>query len=61
MMPSAEKVLLNTKEQIKTHWRHAQRLVTLTDHREFQEKVQSFERHKRCRRQKFFKEEDKII
>ena len=61
MVLSAEKALLDTKEQIKVLRRQARQAVTLAEQREIQEKIQKLERQQRRQRQEIFKAEDEII
>ena len=58
---SAEKALLDTKEQIKALRRQARQVVTLAEQHEIQEKIQKLERQQRRQRQEIFKAEDEII
>ena len=61
MVLSAEKVLLDTKEQIKALRRQARHAVTLADQHETQEKIGKLERQQRRQRREIFKAEDEII
>ena len=61
MVLSAEKALLDTKEQIKALRRQARQAVTLVEQHEIQEKIQKLERRQRRQRQEIFKVEDEII
>lgn len=61
MSLSAEKALLDTKEQIKALRRQARQAVTLTEQHEIQEKIRTLERRHRRQRQEIFKAEDEII
>ena len=55
MVLSAEKALLDTKQQIKVLRRQARQAVTLTEQHEIQEKIQKLERRQRRQRQDIFK------
>ena len=61
MVLSAEKALLDTKEQIKALRRQARQAVTLAEQHEIQEKIRKLERQQRHQRQEIFKVEDEII
>ena len=61
MVLSAEKALLDTKEQIKALRRQARQVVTLAEQHEIQEKIRKLERQQRRQRQEIFKVEDEII
>ncbi len=61
MVLSAEKALLDTKEQIKALRRQARQAVTLVEQHEIQKKIRKLERHQRRQRQEIFKAEDEII
>ena len=61
MVLSAEKALLDTKEQIKALRRQARQATTLAEQHEIQEKIQKLERRQRRQRQEIFKAEDDII
>ena len=61
MVLSAEKALLDTKQQIKALRRQARQAVTLADQHEIQEKIRKLERQQRRQRQEIFKVEDEII
>ena len=61
MVLSAEKALLDTKEQIKALRRQARQAVTLAEQHEIQEKIRKLERQQRRQRQEIFKVEDEII
>ena len=58
---SAERALLDTKQQIKALRRQARQSVTLTEQHEIQEKMQKLERRQRRQRQDIFKAENEII
>ena len=61
MVLSAEKALLDTKEQIKVLRRQARQATTLAEQHQIQEKIQKLERQQRRQRQEIFKAEDEII
>ena len=61
MVLSAEKALLDTKEQIKALRRQARQATTLAGQHEIQEKLRKLERQQRRQRQEIFKVEDEII
>jgi ERCC4-related helicase len=61
MVLSAEKALLDTKEQIKALRRQARQAVTLEEQHEIQEKIQNLERQQRRQRQEIFSAEDEIM
>ncbi len=61
MVLSAEKALLDTKEQIKGLRREARQSVTLAEQHEIQERIQKLERQQRRQRQDIFKAEDEIM
>jgi len=61
MVLSAEKALLDTKEQIKALRRQARQAVTLQEQHDIQEKIQNFERQQRRQRQEIFSAEDEIM
>ena len=61
MVLSAEKVLADTKEQIKALRRQARQAVTLEEQHGIQEKIQKLERQQRRQRQKIFTVEDEIM
>ena len=61
MVLSAEKALLDTKEQIKALRRHARQAPTIAEQHEIQEKLQNLERRQRRQRQDIFKAEDEIV
>ena len=61
MVLSAEKALVDTKEQIKVLRRQARQAVTLEEQHEIQEKIQKLERQQRRQRQEIFKAEDEIM
>ena len=61
MVLSAEKALLDTKEQIKALRRQARQAVTLEEQHEIQEKIQKLERQQRRQRQEIFSAEDDIM
>lgn len=61
MVLSAEKALLDTKEQIKALRRQARQAVTLAQQHEIQERIQKLERQQRRQRQEIFKAEDEIM
>lgn len=58
---SAEKALLDTKEQIKVLRRQARQAATLSEQHDIQEKIQRLERQQRRQRQDIFKVEDEIM
>ena len=58
---SAEKALLDTKEQIKVLRRQTRQATTLGEQHEIQEKIQKLERQQRRQRQDIFKVEDEIM
>jgi hypothetical protein len=61
MVLSAEKALLDTKEQIEALRRQARQAVTLEEQHEIQEKIQKLERQQRRQRQEIFSAEDEIM
>lgn len=61
MVFSAEKALLDTKEQIKALRRQARQAVTLAEQHDIQEKIQKLERQQRRQRQEIFTAEDEIM
>jgi hypothetical protein len=61
MVLSAEKALLDTKEQIKALRRQARQAITLEEQHEIQEKIQKLERQQRRQRQEIFSAEDDIM
>ena len=61
MVLSAEKVLLDTKEQIKALRRQPRHAITLADQREIRETIGELERQQRRQRREIFKVEDEII
>ena len=61
MVLSAEKALLDTKEQIKVLRRQARQAVTLEEQHGIQEKLQKLERQQRRQRQEIFSAEDEIM
>jgi hypothetical protein len=61
MVLSAERALLDTKEQIKALRRQARQAVTLEEQHEIQEKIQKLERQQRRQRQEIFSAEDDIM
>jgi ERCC4-related helicase len=61
MVLSAEKALLDTKEQIKALRRQARQAVTLEEQHQIQERIQKLERQQRRQRQEIFKVEDEIM
>ena len=61
MVLSAEKALLDTKEQIKALRRQARQAATLEEQHRIQEKIQKLERPQRRQRQDIFKVEDEIM
>ena len=61
MVLSAEKALVDTKEQIKALRRHARHAPTLSEQHEIQERLQKLERRQRRQRQEIFIAEDEII
>lgn len=60
MVLSAEKALLETKEQIKAHRRQARQAVTLDEQHDIQQQLQKLEKQQRRQRQDIFKAEDEI-
>lgn len=58
---SAEKALLDTKEQIKALRRQARQAVTLEEQHQIQEKLKKLERQQRRQRQEIFSAEDQIM
>ena len=61
MVLSAEKALLDTKEQIKALRRQARQAATLEEQHEIQEKIKKLERQQRRQRQEIFSAEDQIM
>ncbi|CAN5675690.1 SNF2-related protein [soil metagenome] len=61
MVLSAEKALLDTKEQIKAHRRQSRQAITLKDQHALLEKIQKLERQQRRQRQEIFAVEDEIM
>jgi predicted nucleic acid-binding Zn-ribbon protein len=61
MVLSAEKALLDTKEQIKALRRQARQAVTLEEQHAIQESIQKLERQQRRQRQEIFSVEDEIM
>ncbi len=61
MVLSAEKALLDTKEQIKALRRQSRQAVTLEEQHETLEKIQKLERQQRRQRQEIFAVEDEIM
>jgi hypothetical protein len=61
MVLSAEKALVDTKDQIKALRRDARQAVTLEEQHQIQEKIQKLERQQRRQRQEIFKVEDEIM
>lgn len=61
MVISAEKALINTKEQIKALRRQSHQAVTLDEHHEIQKQLQKLEKQQRRQRQDIFKTEDEIM
>jgi hypothetical protein len=61
MVLSAEKALLDTKEQIKALRRQSRQAVTLQEQHDIQEKIQKLERQQRRQRQEIFSAEDEIM
>jgi predicted nucleic acid-binding Zn-ribbon protein len=61
MVLSAEKALLDTKEQIKALRRQARQAVTLEEQHAIQESIQKLERQQRRQRQDIFSVEDEIM
>jgi superfamily II DNA/RNA helicase len=61
MVLSAEKALVDTKEQIKALRRQARQAVTLDEQHEIQQKIQKLEKQQRRQRQEIFQVEDSII
>jgi ERCC4-related helicase len=60
MVMSAERALIDTKEQIKALRRQARQAVTLGEQHDAQEKILKLERQQRRQRQDIFKAEDEI-
>jgi hypothetical protein len=58
---SAEKALIDTKEQIKTLRRQSRQAVTLEEQHTLLEKIQKLERQQRRQRQEIFAVEDEIM
>jgi hypothetical protein len=58
---SAEKALLDTKEQVKALRRQARQAVTLEEQHQIQEKLKKLERQQRRQRQEIFSAEDQIM
>jgi hypothetical protein len=61
MVLSAEKALLDTKEQIKALRRQSRQAVTLEEQHTILEKIQKLERQQRRQRQEIFAVEDEIM
>jgi SNF2-related domain/Helicase conserved C-terminal domain len=61
MVLSAEKALLDTKEQIKALRRQSRQAVTLEEQHAILEKIQKLERQQRRQRQEIFAVEDEIM
>jgi hypothetical protein len=61
MVLSAERALLDTKEQIKALRRQARQAVTLEEQHTIQENIQKLERQQRRQRQEIFSVEDEIM
>ena len=61
MVLSAEKALLETKDQIKAHRRQARQAVTLEEQHDIQQQLQKLEKQQRRQRQDIFKAEDDIM
>lgn len=61
MVLSAEKALMDTKEQIKALRRQARHAVTLEEQHTIQEKIRKLERQQRRQRQEIFRVEDEIM
>ena len=61
MVLSAEKALVDTKEQIKALRRQSRQATTLQEQHQIQEKIQKLERQQRRQRQEIFKVEDEIM
>ncbi|MBF6568054.1 MAG: DEAD/DEAH box helicase [Candidatus Binataceae bacterium] len=61
MVLSAEKALIDTKEQIKVLRREARQATTLEEQHKIQERIQKLERQQRRQRQDIFKAEDEIM
>ncbi|MEX2527034.1 MAG: SNF2-related protein [Gemmatimonadota bacterium] len=61
LVMSAEKALLDTKEQIKVMRRSARQTETLAEQHQIQEKIRRLERQQRRQRQEIFQVEDEIM
>ena len=61
MVLSAEKALVDTKEQIKALRRQARQAVTLEEQHGIQQQLQKLEKQQRRQRQDIFKAEDEIM
>jgi len=61
MVLSAEKALVDTKEQIKASRRQARLAVTLEEQHGIQQQIQKLEKQQRRQRQDIFKAEDEIM
>lgn len=61
LVHSAEKALLDTKEQIKALRREARQAVTLAEQHAVQERIQRLERQQRKQRQEIFAAEDEVF
>jgi len=60
LVHSAEKALLDTKEQIKVLRREARQATTLAEQHAIQERIQKLERQQRKQRQEIFAAEDEV-
>ena len=60
LVHSAEKALLDTKEQIKVLRREARQATTLAEQHTIQERIQKLERQQRKQRQEIFAAEDEV-
>jgi len=61
MVVAAERVLKETKEQIKALQRHARQATGLEEQHEIQQKIQKLEKQQRRQRQEIFSVEDEIV
>jgi ERCC4-related helicase len=61
MVMSAEKELVDTKDQIKALQRQARQAITIEKQHEIQQQLQKLERQQRRQRQEIFQVEDEII
>lgn len=61
MVLAAEKVLKDTKEQVKALRRQARQAVTLEEQHDIQQQLQKLEKQQRRQRQEIFKVEDEIM